>query len=161
MTNQKERHKEKTISQLAMYPLTLFLIGLSLGLVIDLFFPVRLMSKPIFSMLGFLLIVASSVLVFWTQGISHKFRKLGKQVEVESHHFKRGPYRFSRHPSYLGVTFLLIGFGMLINSVMVLLFTLITFLVIHFVFIEKEEKRLEQKHKHKYLEYKKSVRPWL
>src|SRR3989338_8719819 len=58
----------------------------------------------------------------------------------------------------VGLFFLMLGFGVITNSFFVIVFSIISFLTAKFIFIEKQEKMLEEKYGTHYTEYKKSVK---
>jgi protein-S-isoprenylcysteine O-methyltransferase Ste14 len=72
-----------------------------------------------------------------------------------------GPYRFTRHPIYLGMVLGLIGLAIALNSLWLLL-TLVPFaVVIRYGVIAREEAYLERKFGDGYRRYRARVRRWL
>ncbi|MCH7516444.1 MAG: isoprenylcysteine carboxylmethyltransferase family protein [Bacteroidetes bacterium] len=163
MHSEKEHTKEGIISHLASYPPLIYLGALVLGLIIDFIIPLRIMPQAFFLPLGIVLFFLSPLLIFWAQYSSYFFSKEKEnkeRSEIKAKHFRRGPYCFSRHPSYLGVAFLVFGFGFLLNSIFIVGLAAISFLVVYFVFVKREERILAKKYGEEYLEYKNSVRCW-
>ncbi len=72
-----------------------------------------------------------------------------------------GPFRLSRNPSYVSLTLLCIGLGMLLNNLWILILLLPAVLVVHFGVILREERHLEAKFGDAYRTYKMNVRRWL
>ncbi|MEX2430893.1 MAG: isoprenylcysteine carboxylmethyltransferase family protein [Dehalococcoidia bacterium] len=72
-----------------------------------------------------------------------------------------GPYRFSRHPMYLGWILISLGIGMIVNSTWVVMFVLGTLFFAHVVIIPGEERALEKRFGQKYVAYQQRVRRWL
>ncbi|MBF0264221.1 MAG: isoprenylcysteine carboxylmethyltransferase family protein [Gammaproteobacteria bacterium] len=74
---------------------------------------------------------------------------------------KRGMYKFSRNPMYLGLLLLLTGWSLFLGvlSALVLLPTFVW--TINTMQIQYEEVILEQKFGDDYVQYKKSVRRWI
>jgi len=72
-----------------------------------------------------------------------------------------GPYRFSRNPMYLSMTFIAAGVGFLANNLWILLVLVPTLVLTHFGVIAREEEYLEGKFGAHYLRYKSSVRRWI
>ena len=66
-----------------------------------------------------------------------------------------------RNPTYLGLTFLIIGFGLLANSLLIALSAIVSFMLVHFTILRKEERLLEDKYGEHYRAYKEKVRRWL
>jgi protein-S-isoprenylcysteine O-methyltransferase Ste14 len=72
-----------------------------------------------------------------------------------------GPYRYVRNPMYIGGWLVLIGFGLLERSISILLFSFAWLLLAHLFVLVVEERGLEERFGHSYLEYKKSVNRWM
>ncbi len=104
--------------------------------------------------------VLGTILIYWAQKTSSCLKE--KIKDNNTHHtFARGPYKFSRNPTHMGLTFLTLGFGMLIGSFFVMMFTIVAFVLTKFIFLPKQEKILEEKYGQSYCEYKKKVKSWL
>ena len=71
-----------------------------------------------------------------------------------------GMYQITRNPMYVGLLFLLIGWGFLLGSFMPFLFLPIFILLITTQQIIPEERVLEEKFGQQYRDYKESVRRW-
>ncbi len=69
-----------------------------------------------------------------------------------------GPYKFTRNPMYVGVTFALLGASLYIGNLLSLLSPIIFFLIMNYYFVPFEEKLMENLFGKKYLNYKRSVR---
>ena len=72
-----------------------------------------------------------------------------------------GIYRLSRNPMYVGLTGLLTMFAVHLAVPLALLGPITFALFIHFFQILPEERAMEKKFGHEYLDYKKRVRRWL
>lgn len=72
-----------------------------------------------------------------------------------------GPFKFTRNPMYLGLSSLLAGFGIFMNSIYIFTAALIFFFIINFVFVPFEEKDMEETFGKSYIDYKSQVRRWL
>ena len=72
----------------------------------------------------------------------------------------RGPYRYVRNPMILGVIFILVGEAFYFNSIPILIWAMLFFVIntIYFEFVE--ERRLERKFGESYLDYKDAVARW-
>jgi protein-S-isoprenylcysteine O-methyltransferase Ste14 len=103
---------------------------------------------------GTLILILATILVFWAQKTSRSLDTKNMSKET----FCKGPYCYTRSPTHWGLFFLMLGFGIIANAVFVVLFTLIAFLLVRFIFLEKEERILTEKYGAPYLEYKESVR---
>jgi len=72
-----------------------------------------------------------------------------------------GPYRYSRNPTYLSLTLLYLGGGVLFSSAWVCVLVVPTLLIIDVAVVQKEEQHLESQFGKEYLRYKNAVRRWL
>ena len=72
-----------------------------------------------------------------------------------------GPYRFSRNPSYVSLTLLYVGLGIILNNAWALLLVIPVLLVMHFGVVLREERHLEAVFGDEYVRYKSTVRRWL
>ncbi len=72
-----------------------------------------------------------------------------------------GMYQISRNPAYVGLTLMLLGIGLVGNSVWMALVNVPIVIVIHFGVILREERYLERRFGEEYLLYRKQVRRWL
>ncbi len=136
------------------------LAGAFFGLVIHLILPIQLGNNEILSFIGTLFLMIAPLLIMWSQ---KKRREVygAKAPELSLQDLSRGPYAYSRHPSHLGLFFLVIGFAFILNSLFVLLGILVIFLAFNFVIIPKEESLLEAHVGETYRAYKNKVRMWI
>jgi protein-S-isoprenylcysteine O-methyltransferase Ste14 len=154
-----QKEKEGSIHHILAHSYLTYFIALIVGLWLDFKFPVRFLPKTLTSPLGLLVLFLSSLLILWAQRTSSYIRT--KKEPMTAVDFRRGPYRFSRRPTNLGLIALVIGFGIMINSIFVIMATFLAIIITHYVFLHKEERKLEENYGELYTEYKKDVRPWL
>lgn len=146
--------KRQSVHKVLVHSYFVALLFFLAGVVLDMVFGFQIFDDPVIAPLGAVFLVAGTVLILWAQHASHHFVK--ENVSRES--FCRGPYRYTRNPTYWGIYLLLLGFGMVVNAFFVIVFTALSLLVTILVFLKHEEKILEAKYGGPYLEYKKSVR---
>lgn len=72
-----------------------------------------------------------------------------------------GPYKFVRNPMYIGGFLLLTGFGLYQQSLAILLYSVVIFLLFHLYVVFIEEPGLESRFGESYFAYKQSVNRWL
>jgi len=72
-----------------------------------------------------------------------------------------GPFKLSRHPMYLGMMSILLGFAISQGSLIPFVFPVIFIIIMEKQFIPLEEKNLEKKFDNQYIDYKKRVRHWI
>jgi len=142
-------------------PPTYFLISLALIIGLHFIFPItKIISSP-YNWLGILLIVFGGVINFWTDNIFKKEKTTVNPYEKPSILIVSGPFRFSRHPMYLGMVVILLGVAVLLGSLTTFIFPIIFIILMQILFIPTEEKNLEIAFGYKYLDYKKKVRRWI
>jgi protein-S-isoprenylcysteine O-methyltransferase Ste14 len=73
----------------------------------------------------------------------------------------KGPYRFTRNPMYLGITFFELGLGLAVNNLWISLLAAPALLTIHFIAVRPEERYLSDKFGKSYKAYLAQVRRYL
>ncbi len=150
----KEVAQKIKIHTILAHSYSFYFIAFLVGLFFDFIFKFKIFTHPIVILIGFILIIFSSILIFWAQNTS---RNLKSKILTKDD-FLIGPYRFSRSPTHWGLTFLMLGFGFLVNGFFVIFLTIISFFITKFIPLKEEEAILAQKYGEPYLEYKKLVR---
>jgi protein-S-isoprenylcysteine O-methyltransferase Ste14 len=152
-SDNKNLHKITTHTVLA-HSYSVYFVLFLIGIVLDLVLRVKIFTDSVAVPLGVAIIILGSILVFWAQKTSRdlKLDNLSKDT------FYQGPYRYTRGPTHFGLFLLLLGFGIIVNSFFVVLFTIIAFLISKFVFLNKQEKMLAEKYGIHYVEYQKLVK---
>ena len=100
------------------------------------------------------------IIIYWAQATSSNYKKRIIKDETRSP-FGLGPYRFLRSPTHFGLFILTFGFGLVINSLYSVIFTIIAYFITKLFFLKKEEKILEKKYGQVYIDYKKKVKNWI
>lgn len=72
-----------------------------------------------------------------------------------------GLYKLSRNPMYLGVIFIVFGEGLLLQQYIVLFYSVLLFIIFHFVVVYVEEPHLRMKHGNDYIKYIENTKRWL
>jgi protein-S-isoprenylcysteine O-methyltransferase Ste14 len=117
-------------------------------------FPIEIFEKVTMASIGTVFLLIGTILIVWAQKSSLKLQKENMSKET----FLRGPYRYTRSPTHLGLFLLMLGFGITANALFLIVFSVLSFFITKFVFIKKEEQILAEKYGTPYLEYKKSVK---
>ncbi len=154
MLNVKKISLQDSVHSVLAHSHIAYFISFLLGLFLHFLFPVKIYQHSFFLFLGLFLLFFASFLIFWAQKTARKLNK----VNINKETFCKGPYCYTRMPTHFGLFFLMVGFGFIINSFFVILFTLISFIVNKIFFINRQEIILLKKYGNPYLEYKKSVR---
>ncbi|MES2930429.1 MAG: methyltransferase [Patescibacteria group bacterium] len=142
------------------YSYVMFLMAVVAGLVLDLVYHITIFSGPFYSYAGFIMIVAGSYLVYWAQSTSRCTKEEMKKG-LTGRDFERGPYKYSRNPTHLGLTLMTLGLGLILHSFFSVVCIIVASVISKFIFLKKEERLLEKKYGQTYCEYKRKVRTWV
>lgn len=155
-----ESIRDGIVHMVLSHSYTVFLVAVIFGVILDVIFNISIFGHPSYQYAGIIMIVIGSVLAYWAQSTANctkeELEKMGKVRE-----FARGPYKYSRNPTHIGLTLMTLGLGFLINSVFSVILVLIASLITKFIFVKKEEILLEQKYGQDYCNYKKKVCTWI
>lgn len=116
-------------------------------------------TSSLFYYLGILLSVFGLLLMIYTRLNRNKdWGFMGDDTGDDL--FTGGPYRFTRHPYYVGAIFVGVGLYLQLNYFLVILMLPVIFFIIYV--IGKEDNFLEKKFGSRYMEYKNKVGvfPW-
>ncbi len=135
-------------SYLAYFVLCLF------GLFFDIFFPVTIYipHSTVFAVICF---AVGPLLILWAQYTSHRFEIIKKKVGEPQ--FNRGPYRYLRNPTQLGLVILVGGYALVSQAGTLFIATGLAYLISN-IFFRKHEAILESKYGEPYQLYKQAVR---
>ena len=142
-------------------PPLLFLGGLILGVVINLFVPLLIWPGIWVQLLGVLLLVAGLWLALSAFRALARDRTPSEPWKRTSELVQNGPYSFSRNPIYLSFALLYIGFSCVFNSLFALIIFAPVLIVLDRTQIQREEKYLESMFSEDYRRYKSRVRRWI
>lgn len=148
---------------LRLPPPIFFLAAFLIGIVLNTQWAISLSMLPdswrqgpgwILILLG-VLIMPSVLRRFRRSGTTFDVRKAASTLIAD------GPYQFSRNPTYVSLTLLYVGAGLLFNNGWILLLLTPVILIMDLWVIRKEERHLEVQFGEDYLRYKATVRRWL
>lgn len=138
----------------------IFLSAIVFGVIFDQFFAFKFFNSDNFQYVGTIMIVLGSILVYWAQSTT-KTTKGEFNKERDTNFFLRGPYKYTRNPTNLGLTVMSIGLGFLINSFFSIVFIVFTYLISRFIFIKRQDAILAERYGSIFTDYKSKVRDWL
>ena len=155
----KQPESGRLIHEFLAHSYFIYLAAVILGFAFDLIWRLDF-SFPLMQDVGFLFIVAGTLVVFWAQSSAIKGAKVrhDSKEKVCRDHFCVGPYVFTRTPTQYGLFLLTLGLGLLYGSFFMTLFALTAFLMARVIFIPKQEHHLALKYGSPYLEYKEHVK---
>lgn len=142
-------------------PPTYLLLCLALSLSLHFFWPLKEIIPPPWSYLGLIFITGGIGLNLWADQALKKAQTTVKPSETPSRLVREGPFRFSRHPMYLGFVLLLLGVCLVLGTLSPFLAPLLMGVILQIDFIPEEEKRLKEAFGQEYQDYRHRVRPWL
>lgn len=114
-------------------------------------------SIPLFMVMSGIFLVLMSSVVF----LRLKTTLNPMKPEFATVLIKTGVYQYSRNPIYLGLTIILLGWGVYLNNILALLFVAGFVYYINRFQIKPEEESLSKIFGVQFEEYKRSVRRWL
>jgi protein-S-isoprenylcysteine O-methyltransferase Ste14 len=74
---------------------------------------------------------------------------------------RRGPFRYTRNPMYLGLVFIALGFAFYFGTIPFYAVPLLLFLLCNFSFIPFEEAKMQRQFGDQYTDYLRHVRRWV
>ncbi len=114
----------------------------------------------VYDFMGGVLFIVGSAMTVWSDWLFKKYRTTVKPYEKPNVLVIKGPYKFSRNPMYLGMELILIGFAMILGTIVSFISPVLYVLLIQKLFIVNEEKNLETEFGREFLRYKSRVRRW-
>ncbi len=144
-----------------LLPPVYLLLYLLLATGLHFIYPVTQLVHAPYNYGGILLLGMGIGLNIWADSLFRKTKTTVKPFKRSSVFVSHGPFRFSRHPMYLGMVIGLFGIAILLGSLVAFLAPIAFFATVSLVFIPHEEKAMENAFNKEYLDYKKRVRCWL
>ena len=146
---------------LSIPPPIIYMTALFIGIGFNYVWPTSLLPGPWRYIAGMVIVAIAGVVI---TPVLTRFRRAGTPFDVRkpaSALITDGPYRFSRHPSYVALTLLYTGVTLLLNNGWALILVVPLLLVMDQWVVRKEERHLEVKFGEEYRRYKSAVRRWL
>jgi protein-S-isoprenylcysteine O-methyltransferase len=107
--------------------------------------------------IGIAIMISGIIFRRYVIAILGKFFTATVQIQKDHELIKAGPYRYVRHPSYLGILLIAIGLGISLANWISLLLCIVLPTIGVMRRIKVEEKELEQHFGKQYLDYKKDT----
>ncbi|MFT5359963.1 MAG: protein-S-isoprenylcysteine O-methyltransferase Ste14 [Candidatus Paceibacteria bacterium] len=156
------KKEDISISEISTYSFSVYFIFVLVGLVIDLaFFSQKILPPNHSTYIGFGIITLSTIVIYWARGTGKNYRKNSHRYnELEHENLKKGAFKFTRNPHYIGVGTLFLGLSIVMNSLAILVLATLSFIVVNAWFIPHEELILEERHGKHFKKYKDTTRRW-
>ena len=123
--------------------------------------PVARFSRPPHTCLGLVPLAIGLAINIWSSELFNRRHTTVKPFERSTELIVDGPYRFSRHPMYLGMVMALGGLAILLGSVTPLVIVPVFGWLMNRKFIAPEERAMAEAFGEAYVEYKRRVRRWI
>ena len=152
---------DRDAPQVRIIPPLVYLAGLVIGFVANLWWPVKFMPDMMVWTTGGVLIVCGAALA---GSALFKFKRAGTTVRPDRPPRAlviAGPYKFTRNPMYLGLAVAYLGIATAGQSVWALILLPIVLTIIQHRAIEPEEAFLKRRFGGDYIDYTKQVRRWV
>lgn len=138
---------------------SVYLFSIIVGVIMDTIIVFHF-SFPYYSELGFFIMMIGTLIVYWAQHTSSSSKKESLKKNAPRN-FAKGPYKYTRNPTHVGLMFMTLGFGVMIGSYFIVILTIFSFITSKFVFLPAEEALLVKKYGQDYIDYQKKVHPWI
>src|SRR5688572_13615060 len=115
-------HKKNKVHRVLAHSYALYFFLFLIGVALDFIFRLKIFADSVMVPAGSVILVLSTLLVFWAQKTSRKLNTENMSKDT----FCKGPYWYTRSPTHWGLFFLILGFGIIANAAFVILFTLIS-----------------------------------
>jgi protein-S-isoprenylcysteine O-methyltransferase Ste14 len=155
-----QAHDKGMVHLILSHSYAVFFLMVILGVTVDIFVPIAIFNTRTYQYAGFTMILLGSWLIYWAQSTSRTPKEDFNKPRTEKD-FEKGPYKYSRNPTHIGLTVMTLGFALLINSLFSVIFLVIASLITKFIFLREEEAFLEKKYGQVYTDYKKKVSTWV
>ena len=123
--------------------------------------PLRSIIDYPFKYIGLVIVVLGFGIIVWKATLFKKYKTPIRPFETSTYLIIDGLYRYSRNPIYLAMVIILLGGAVFLGSLTPFFVIPVFMFFIAKVFIENEEKFLENIFGKEYLDYKKTVRRWI
>ncbi len=140
-------HKVLAQSYLAYF--LLCIVGIFLGL----FIPIRF-SIPHAETFAAVFFIVGPLLIFWAQQTSRRFEVIKEKTGKPQ--FNRGPYRFLRNPTQLGLVILVAGYACASGTAILFITSVVAYIISN-TFFKRHEAILESRYGDAYRQYKATV----
>lgn len=138
-----------------------FVVALIVSLLLFKIFPHRLIaSSTIAIIVGIIFLAWGSIMVIWCEFSHHKLSQLFSGT-LTCNELSRGVYKYSRHPGTIGFLLMLFGFGFIVNSSSIILFTWFFSSILSWIVIPIVERHMLAFCGDEYKEYCSKVRMWI
>jgi protein-S-isoprenylcysteine O-methyltransferase Ste14 len=149
------------VNRKRILPPTYFCVSAAAMIAVHFLLPIRKIVPAPYNFGGIVLILLGCAVNVWADRLFKRAKTVVEPFERSSSLITSGPYRFSRHPMYVGMIAALAGLAALLGTLAPALVVPAFAAVIRLRFIPAEEKAMAQTFGQAYEQYRKRVRRWL
>lgn len=154
-------HPANTVKPKTPIPPLYFLILLLASIGLGIYLPIVKVRPTAYRYVGIVAIVIGVVLNSWADSMFKKNKTTVKPHLEPTALLTSGPFRFTRNTMYLGMTLVLVGVSVCVESLSAFVSPLLFFVISDRSFIPLEEASMGAVFGHSYMEYKQRVRRWV
>jgi protein-S-isoprenylcysteine O-methyltransferase Ste14 len=150
-------------SRMPWPPIT-YLAAIAVSILLGIFAPLPWISRPLADILfaaGCLCIVAVVAIDYSAVTALKRGKTTIMPHRPSDHLVTTGAFSFTRNPIYLANTLLMIGIGLIVQSLWFVLLGLVAAFLTQKLAIEREERHLTDRFGKRYRDYAKRVRRWI
>lgn len=122
--------------------------------------PIAWLQRPTLVMIGLALLIVSLVWILIAQAQMRESWRIGIDEEIKTDLVRRGVFRISRNPIFLGMRVLLVGFFLVLPNAITFAMLLVGDALMQ-IQVRLEEEHLARMHGEDYREYRRKTRRWL
>ncbi|MCD6405618.1 MAG: isoprenylcysteine carboxylmethyltransferase family protein [Planctomycetes bacterium] len=145
----------------AFLPPSYFLASIVAMIALHFLLPLRRLVPSPWNYLGVVGLAVGIALNIWASRLFDNAQTTVKPFERSACLVTRGPYRFSRHPMYLGMALALLGLAVILGTATPTIIMPAFVLAMSRKFIPVEEKDLQEALGKEWREYARRVRCWI
>ena len=149
------------VRKMKALPPAWFLIFVAIMLALHLLLPVCEVIGWPYRLLGVPPVLLGAGLNVWADALFKRARTTVNPFETSTRLVTSGPFRFSRHPMYLGGVLMLIGLAVLLGSLTPAAAVPAWVVLMRVRFVAVEEEMMAETFGEAYQEYRRRVRRWL
>ncbi len=157
----EQKHKKIKVHHVLAYSYMVYFVAVLVGMTLAHFLPYQIFADNVqySNYTGLFCLFLGTLLIFWAQNASRTTHSLrsGHGAIPHEHHFHKGPYKYTRTPTHLGLDLFLLGFAFIFNSLIMVFVAIAVFIIGRKYFVAKQETLLADIYGIEYLKYKKSV----
>ena len=143
------------------FPPALYAGTLTIGLLLNVVFPIGLLPRLVVLFLGVAAIICAGAIAISALRAMNRVHTAVNPSQPTTAIVSDGVFSLSRNPIYVSLTLLYIGIALLNSAIWALLLLLPLLVVVQTGIIQREESYLERKFGDEYLRYKARARRWI